>query len=287
MSVQVIDTIDELCAQVASVHLLGKVVGLVPTMGALHAGHVGLIDRAVEECDLVIVSLFVNPTQFNRQDDFDRYPRIIEDDLAVCTKCGADILFTPATEEMYTGQECTTVDVAHLTDHLCGSARPGHFRGVATVVVKLLNISRADRAYFGEKDAQQLTIIKRVVKDLNILTKIVPVPTVREADGLACSSRNQHLTVEDRKNATMLYQALVAAKDAIAIGEQNTEVVIRIACEYFKNQSRARVEYFEIVGLSDMQPVKVIQGPVCVATAVWIGQTRLIDNVLCFPDKQD
>jgi len=287
MSVQVIDTIDELQARVASTRFLEKVVGLVPTMGALHAGHVGLIDRAVDDCDLVIVSLFINPTQFNQQDDFDRYPRIIEDDLAVCEKCGVDILFVPATEEMYTGQECTTVDVTNLTDHLCGPERPGHFRGVATVVVKLLNISRADRAYFGEKDAQQLAVIKRAVEDLNIPTEIVPVPTVREDDGLACSSRNQHLTVEDRKTATMLYRARVAAKDAIAMGEQNTEVVTRIACEYFKNQPRTRVEYFEIVDPSDMQPLKVIQGPVCVATAVWIGQTRLIDNILCCPDKRD
>ena len=285
MSVQVIYTIEHLRSQVAFARRLNKTVGLVPTMGALHTGHISLINQAVKDCDLVIVSLFVNPTQFNEQDDFDRYPRTIENDLVVCEQHGADILFTPALEEMYTGREKTVVDVTHLADHLCGRERPGHFRGVATVVAKLLNIAGADRAFFGEKDAQQLAVIKRMVEDLNIPTRIVSVPTVREVDGLALSSRNQHLTAKDRKVAAVLHQTLTAAKDAIASGERSAEVVLRTAHKHFLNQPRVQVEYFEIVDPDNMQPVQTIQGPVRAAVAVYLGKTRLIDNMLCRPGK--
>ena len=287
MSVQLISTIEELRSRVAVARRSEKTVGLVPTMGALHAGHIRLIDQAVEDCDLVIVTLFVNPTQFGRQGDFKRYPRTIEHDLAVCEAHSADVLFAPSAEEMYPGRERTFVEVTHLTDHLCGPYRPGHFRGVMTVVAKLLNIALADRAYFGEKDAQQLAVIKRMVRDLNIPTEIVSVPTVREADGLALSSRNKHLNPEDRKTAVVLYQALTAAKEAIAGGEQSAEEVLRIAHGQFKNHPRARVEYFEIVDPAELQPVETIEGPVRAATAVWIGETRLIDNMLCVPGAPD
>ena len=287
MSVQLISTIEELRSRVAVARRSEKTVGLVPTMGALHAGHIRLIDQAVEDCDLVIVTLFVNPTQFNQPDDFERYPRTIEHDLAVSEEHGADFLFAPAVEQMYPGPERTFVEVGRLTDHLCGPYRPGHFRAVTTVVAKLLNIAQADRAYFGEKDAQQVAVIKRMAEDLNIPTHIIPVPTVREADGLALSSRNKHLNKENRKTAVALYQALTAAKEAIAGGEESAEEVLRIAHGQFKNHPRARVEYFEIVDPAELQPVETIQGPVRVATAVWVGETRLIDNMLCVPEAPD
>ena len=287
MSVQLISTIEELRSRVAVARRSEKTVGLVPTMGALHAGHIRLIDQAVEDCDLVIVTLFVNPTQFNQPDDFERYPRTIEHDLAVSEEHGADILFAPAVEQMYPGLERTFVEVGRLTDHLCGPYRPDHFRGVTTVVAKLLNIAQADRAYFGEKDAQQLAVIKRMAEDLNIPTHIIPVPTVREADGLALSSRNKHLNTEDRKTAVALYQALTAAKEAIAGGEESAAEVLRIAQGQFKNHPRVRVEYFEIVDPAELQPVETIQGPVRAATAVWVGETRLIDNMLCVPGAGD
>ncbi len=287
MSVQLISTIEELRLRVADARRAEKTVGLVPTMGALHAGHIRLIDQAVEDCDLVIVTLFVNPTQFNRPDDFKRYPRTIEHDMAVCEEHSADVLFAPPVEEMYPGREHTFVEVTQLTDHLCGPHRPGHFRGVATVVAKLLNIAQADRAYFGEKDAQQLAVIKRMVKDLNIPTDIVPVATLREADGLALSSRNQHLNAEDRKTAVALYQALTAAKEAVARGEQSAGEVLRAAREELRKYPGARVEYFEIVDPEDLQPVGTILGPVRAAAAVWVGGTRLIDNMLCVPGEPD
>ena len=287
MSVQLISLIEELRSAVAAARRAEKTVGLVPTMGALHAGHIRLIAQAVEDCGLVIVTLFVNPIQFNRQDDFERYPRTIEHDLAVCEEHAAQILFAPSVEEMYPGgDERTFVEVTSLTDHLCGPRRPGHFRGVSTVVAKLLNIAQADRAYFGEKDAQQLAVITRMAEDLNIPTRIVPVPTVREADGLALSSRNRHLKAEDRKTAAVLYQALATARKVIAEGEQSAQEVLRIARGKFREYPRARVEYFEIVDPADMQPVEKIQGPVRAATAVWIADTRLIDNMLCVPGER-
>ena len=287
MSVQLISTIEALRSRVAAARRLEQTVGLVPTMGALHAGHLRLIDQAVEDCDLVIVTLFVNPTQFNRTHDFDRYPRTIEHDLAACRERSADVLFAPSVEEMYPAGEHTFVEVTHLTDHLCGPYRPGHFRGVATVVAKLLNIALADRAYFGEKDAQQVAVMKRMVRDLDIPTEIVSVPTVREADGLALSSRNQHLTPADRKTAVALYRALTVAKAAVALGERSAEQVLRIAGKEFEKYPGARVEYFELVDLEDMQPVKTIDGPVRAATAVWVGDTRLIDNMLCTPGEKE
>ena len=285
MNVQIIDRIEQLRTCVTTSLRLGRTVGLVPTMGALHAGHISLIDRAVGDCELVIVSLFVNPTQFNKQNDFEGYPRTREEDLLVCEQQGVDVVFAPSVKEMYTGSEQTIVDVSYLTDHLCGLARPGHFRGVATVVAKLLNITRADFVYFGEKDAQQLAVVRRMVEDLNIPTQSVAVPTVREADGLALSSRNQHLTDEDRKVAVVIYNALVVAKDAIVSGEKNAAVVLRIAREKLQEQPLARVEYFEIVDAVDMQPVEVIRASVRAVTAVWVGGTRLIDNVLCCPNE--
>src|SRR5579872_1086757 len=203
----------------------GKTVGLVPTMGALHAGHRRLLEIARAENDVVVASIFVNPTQFNSPDDLQQYPRTLDRDLAVCGAAGVDLVFAPSPAEMYPQPQLAWVDVSALTQHLCGPGRPGHFRGVATVVMKLFQMVQPDRAYFGEKDAQQLAIIRRMVTDLNLPLTVVSVPTVREPDGLALSSRNQHLSASEREQAVVLSQALFAARDLVLRGEPSAAVI--------------------------------------------------------------
>jgi pantoate--beta-alanine ligase len=273
----------------------GKTIGFVPTMGALHLGHRRLLEIARREADVVLASIFVNPTQFNRQDDLDHYPRTIDADLALCAESGTDIVFAPSASEMYP-QICpnvgdfgetqlTHVEVPALAQTLCGPGRPGHFRGVATVVMKLLQIVQPDRAYFGEKDAQQLAIIKRMVSDLNVPVTIVPVPTVREPDGLAMSSRNQHLSPHQRGVATVLSRALFTARDLITAGE-NSSFVIGAAAEAIFSQlppGEISVEYFSIVDPETLAAVETISGPVLLAGALHVGATRLIDNVTVHP----
>lgn len=254
-------------------------------MGALHTGHGRLLERARRECDCVVVSIFVNPLQFDRPDDLRRYPRPLEGDLEFCTRMAADVVFAPAAEEMYPVDPMCTVDVGRLSDHLCGRYRPGHFRGVATVVLKLLEIVRPHSAYFGEKDAQQLAIIRRLVADLNVPVVIVGVPTVRESDGLAVSSRNEHLSREQRRVAVALYHALCEARDQIAAGIDNAEAVKKAASASVTLESPVRLEYLDIVDPDDMQPVERITSAVCVAGAIWVGTTRLIDNMICVPPK--
>jgi pantoate--beta-alanine ligase len=227
------------------------------------------------------VSLFVNPIQFDRSDDYDRYPRPLSHDVEFCSRLGVDLVFAPSTEEMYSRPQRAFVEVTEVTEHLCGQFRPGHFRGVATVVLKLLNVVQPDRAYFGEKDAQQLAVIRRLVSDLNVPVTIVEVPTLREADGLALSSRNQHLSPEERRIAPSLSRALERARDLISAGETHASAVKREALRVLNEHPGVRVEYLEIVGPEDMRPVEEITGPVRVAGAIWIGKTRLIDNVLC------
>lgn len=283
MSVKLISTIAELRQHLKGVKARGAIVGLVPTMGALHAGHIRLIDQAVEECSHVVVTLFVNPIQFNQPGDYQRYPRTMDHDLEVCEQHGVDVLFAPSLEEMYPGEQRAFVEVTHLGDHLCGEHRPGHFRGVATVVMKLLNIAQPDRAYFGEKDVQQLALIERMVKDLNLPLTIVPVPTVREHDGLALSSRNKHLDPDQRRVAVALYEALLIAGAAIARGLQSSGEVKKEAQRAIEQHPEVRLEYFEIVDPDQLQPVAEITGPVRVAGAIWVGSTRLIDNLLCTP----
>jgi pantoate--beta-alanine ligase len=256
-------------------------VALVPTMGALHAGHGRLIDCARQHGASVAVSIFVNPIQFNQDEDYRRYPRTAENDLAFCDARGVDLVFQPPVEEMYPQPQLTFVEVGRVTDYMEGRFRPGHFRGVATAVLKLLQIVQPERAYFGEKDAQQLAVVRRMVKDLNLPVEIVGVPTVREPDGLALSSRNQHLTAAEREIAPRLYQALRAAQHCIAAGEICAEVVKRAAIELLAAESRIRVEYLEVADEDGMQPVERITGPVLVAVAAWLGRTRLIDNVRC------
>jgi pantoate--beta-alanine ligase len=254
----------------------GKTVGLVPTMGALHAGHRRLLDIARAETDVVVATIFVNPTQFNRAEDLDRYPRTLDQDLDVCRAAGVDLVFAPSAAEMYPEEPRTWVDVPALSEHLCGPGRPGHFRGVATVVMKLFQIVQPDRAYFGEKDAQQLAIIRRMVKDLDVPVTVVPVATVREPDGLAMSSRNRHLTPEERQRATVLSQALFAARDLVLCGERSVETIQASVAPLF---DAVQVEYFSIVYPEALSPVERIEGPVLIAGAIWLGTTRLIDNV--------
>jgi len=258
-------------------------VGLVPTMGALHAGHARLLEQARRECRTVVTTIFVNPLQFDRDDDLKRYPRTLEGDLELCARGGVDFVFAPPPAEMYPSPPRCTVDVGILGEHLCGQHRPGHFRGVATVVLKLLEIAQPDTAYFGEKDAQQLAIIRRLVADFNLPVAIVGVPTVREADGLAISSRNVHLSPDERRLAPALYRALCEVRDQIAAGVVDPSVTKASALKRIPKDPGVRLEYLEIVNPEDMQPVERISGPVCVAGAMWVGATRLIDNVMYTP----
>lgn len=261
----------------------GRRIGFVPTMGALHAGHKRLIDVARGECDIVIVSVFVNALQFDRKDDLQKYPRTLEADVELCSASGVDAVFAPSAAEMYPSEPVCVIDVGRVADHLCGRFRPGHFRGVATVVMKLFQIAQPDRAYFGEKDAQQLAVIRHLVADFNVPIEIVGVPTVREADGLALSSRNQLLQPQERRIATVLYEALKAAQALVAQGERDAARVIAAARDAIDRQPGVKLEYLEIVEPRDMQPVERIDGPVVAAGAIWVGGTRLIDNLICVP----
>jgi pantoate--beta-alanine ligase len=282
MSAQIISSIPELRAALRAVRLSGKTIGLVPTMGALHAGHGRLIELAAKESDCVVVSVFVNPIQFNEAKDYSLYPRTLETDVEFSASRGAQIIFAPEVEEMYPRPMKTFVEVAGVSEKLCGEFRPGHFRGVATVVLKLLEIVQPDRAYFGEKDAQQLAVIRRMVQDLNVPVDIVGVPTVREPDGLAMSSRNQRLSVDERRLAPVFYRALQSVADQIRGGTREPAVA-KAAAFSLLGRPEIRVEYLEIVDPPGMQPVERIDGPVLVAAAIWLGATRLIDNISCTP----
>jgi pantoate--beta-alanine ligase len=281
MNGEPVESIPALRGQLARIRAEKKTVGLVPTMGALHAGHGSLIERARIECDWIVVSIFVNPLQFGPGEDFQSYPRDMSADLEFCEQLGVDTVFAPLREVMYPDEERTFVEVEGLGDYLCGSRRPGHFRGVATVVLKLFNIVRPDRAYFGEKDAQQLKIIERMVRDLNLPVTIVSVPTVREEDGLAVSSRNRYMTPEQREAAPVLFRALTAARARIDAGERDSAATKRAALDLLEKEPRATVEYVEVVDPDEMRPVERVEGTVRVAAAIRIGSTRLIDNMLC------
>ena len=264
---------------VRSVLEAGSNIGLVPTMGALHTGHEKLIETARRETGIVVVSIFVNPIQFGPNEDFARYPRPIDQDLEICRRLGVDVVFEPSVEDMYPLPQLTFVEVNRVTDQLCGRFRPGHFRGVATVVLKLLNIVRPHAAYFGEKDMQQLTVIRRMVADLNLPVRIIGVPTVREPDGLALSSRNKYLNPEERKAAPLLYRALQEAAERLREGERDSAKVRDAAMAVLGSSPLIRPEYVEIVDPDELQPVTSVEGPVRIAAAIWIGTTRLIDNL--------
>jgi pantoate--beta-alanine ligase len=281
MGAELVESIGRLRQRLTAARRSNATIGLVPTMGALHAGHVRLIEEARHECQAVAVSIFVNPLQFDREDDLRRYPRRLDEDLQLCDRFGVDVVFAPSVDEMYPVPPECTIEVGRLADHLCGKYRPGHFRSVATVVMKLFGIVQPDRAYFGEKDAQQLAIIRRLVADLNVPVQIVGVPTVREPDGLALSSRNTQLGPAERQSAIALFRALQTADWQIAAGDTDPEHVKRMAAEEIpRDNPSLRLEYLEIVDPQSLQPVRLIAGPVRVAGALWVGSTRLIDNVL-------
>lgn len=274
----VVETIKEVREQVKEWKKQGLKVGLVPTMGYLHEGHESLVRRASEENDKVVVSIFVNPTQFGKNEDLGSYPRDLERDKSLCEGAGASVIFHPSVEEMYGDDATTFVNMSGLTEGLCGASRPVHFSGVCTVVSKLFNIIPADRAYFGEKDAQQLAVIKRMVRDLNFDIEVVGCPIIREVDGLAKSSRNTYLSDEERKAATILNKALTEAKLAINNGERDSLKVIDGIKRILETETVAKIDYVEVVDLFSMERVNSIERSVLVAIAVFIGKTRLIDN---------
>lgn len=258
----------------------GKSIGFVPTMGYLHDGHLELMRQARRQCDVVIISIFVNPLQFGPAEDFSRYPRDLERDLKLAATVPVDAVFYPDASEMYPHGYSTHVDVTGLTGCLCGRSRPGHFRGVATVVTKLFNIVQPDRAYFGQKDAQQVLVIRRLVEDLNLPLEIVTVPTVREADGLAMSSRNVYLNPKERAAAPVIYQSLLAAREAVQQGEKNVARLEELVQRQISSAPGAQIDYCEIRALPNLERIQQIGGPALLAVAVRFGQTRLIDNIV-------
>lgn len=280
MTLHTLSTVQDVRRQVADARRQGRSVGLVPTMGALHAGHASLIRAARQDTGLVVVSIFVNPTQFGPAEDFNRYPRSLERDLALCRQEQADLVFTPEPSLMYPPGFRTFVEVHQLQDVLCGASRPGHFRGVATVVLKLFNIVRPDVAYFGQKDAQQCRIIQQMVADLDVPIHIHVAPTVREPDGLALSSRNQYLDADQRRQANVLYQALQEARARVKGGVRDTATLRQAMVARIHSAPAAVLDYAEVVDPQTLQPVDRLHGEVLVALAVKFGSTRLIDNLL-------
>ena len=257
----------------------GKTIGFVPTMGALHAGHVSLIEAARQKCDYVVVSIFVNPTQFGPNEDFDKYPRPIEEDLKKCEEAGADLVFNPTPREMYPEKNITWVNVEKLTDNLCGRSREGHFRGVTTVCAKLFNIVTPDFAFFGQKDAQQAIVIKRMVADLNMPLEIVVCPIVREENGLAMSSRNKYLSPQEREDAAYIYKSLLKCGEMIDEGCRKTETIIAQMRNILEQKVSIKIEYVSIVDEKTLENIEIIQDKALAAIAVRIGSTRLIDNI--------
>lgn len=276
---KVFNEIEACYGAVRDVQRRGGRVGLIPTMGALHEGHVSLIEAARRRCGSAAVTIFVNPTQFGPDEDFEKYPSDIEADLAVCEASGADIVFTPSVETLYPRGFETTIHVSGLTEGLCGAHRPGHFDGVTTIVAKLLNILPTDAAFFGEKDYQQLLVIRRMVRDLNLPVEIAACPIVREKDGLACSSRNRYLSSSQRTQAAVLSRALFSARDRIAAGHKRVkELVTRIRAEILE-AGPAKIDYVEIVDAETLDSLTEVDRPARIVLAARIGPCRLIDNV--------
>ena len=278
--IKIVNTVEQVREEVRSWRKEGLSVGLVPTMGFLHEGHKSLIDKAVEENDKVVVSVFVNPTQFGPNEDFESYPRDMEKDAALCEGAGAALIFHPEPSDMYLDGYSTFVDMDTLTKGLCGKTRPTHFRGVCTVVSKLFNIVCPDKAYFGQKDAQQLAVIKHMVRDLNFGLEIVGCPIIREDDGLAKSSRNTYLNSDERKAATVLNKALAAGKEAVLAGEKDASKVKGIITDIIEKEPLAKIDYVEIVDWNNLEETDSTEGVILTAIAVYIGKTRLIDNFI-------
>ncbi len=272
--------ISEVRDAIGMVRRRGERIGFVPTMGALHDGHMSLVRAARRECPFVAVSIFVNPTQFGPGEDFNRYPRPLEADLARCRQEGVGLVFNPEPEEMYPLEPLTTVQVAKLTEKLCGEFRPGHFTGVATVVTKLFNIVQPDVAFFGQKDAQQALVIRRMIRDLNQPVELRVCPTVREVSGLAMSSRNQYLSDQERRQAVCLYESLRLGQRLIRQGVVDTATITARMRELIESAGPCGIQYISIVDPGTVQEVGRVEGPVLIALAVKIGSTRLIDNIL-------
>ncbi len=271
-------TVAEVRAQIRQWKKEGCSIGLVPTMGYLHEGHASLAKQSVISCDKTVASVFVNPIQFGPSEDLLSYPRDFQHDCALLEEIGVDLIFHPSPEEMYAPDFCTYVEMEHLTTQLCGKSRPGHFRGVCTVVSKLFHIIQPDKAFFGEKDAQQLAVIRRMVRDLSFDIEIVGCPIVREADGLAKSSRNTYLNAEERQAALILSQSILLGKKLVEQGERNGQALINALKAHIETEPLARVDYVDVVDGITMRPIEHLQGKILVAIAVFIGKTRLIDN---------
>lgn len=277
---KIVETIQEVREQVKEWRKQGLSVGLVPTMGYLHEGHKSLIDCAVSENDKVVVSVFVNPMQFGPKEDLASYPRDLDRDAALCENAGADLIFHPEPDEMYHEDFSSFVDMNTLTGGLCGKTRPTHFRGVCTVVSKLFHIVTPDKAYFGQKDAQQLAVIRHMVSDLNFGLEIVGCPIVREEDGLAKSSRNTYLNEDERKAALILSKSLGKGKALLEAGETDAAKLKAVIENTLATEPLASVDYVEVVDWDSLKPIEIVNGSVLVAIAVYIGKTRLIDNII-------
>lgn len=278
--IKIVHTIEEVRTQVKEWRKNGESVGLVPTMGYLHEGHQSLIKKSVEQNDKTVVSVFVNPMQFAPTEDLESYPRDLNADAELCTETGADLIFNPEPEEMYKNGFCSFVDMIGPTAELCGKSRPIHFRGVCTVVSKLFNIVQPDRAYFGQKDAQQLAVIKRMVLDLNVPIEIVGCPIIREDDGLAKSSRNTYLNDEERKAALILSKTIFMGKKLVEDGLTDAKELVRLMKENIESEPLAKIDYVEVVDFNDISIKDEISDNTLVAMAVYIGKTRLIDNFI-------
>ena len=283
---EVAETIKSVRRLVKAARSKGNKIGLVPTMGALHIGHICLIEKAVKGSDFVVVSIFVNPTQFGPGEDFEKYPRSFENDLEICRKAGVDIVFAPSPQEMYKKENLTWVNVEKLTEPLCGRSRPRHFRGVTTVCAKLFNMGEPDVAYFGQKDAQQAIVIKRMVADLNMPLEIVVCPTVREPDGLAVSSRNKYLSEQQRKDATYIYKSLKKCESLVEAGTTDSKTIIGEMKQILNQVSSIEIEYISIVDAESLQELERIAGKALAAVAVKIGSARLIDNIIVDAGRQ-
>ena len=280
LTLRVLQTIDEMHAACLEARRSGRRLGLVPTMGALHAGHLSLVRAARAQSDVVAVSIFVNPLQFGPKEDFTRYPRDFEKDRALLNQERVDLVFAPHAEEMYGRQSSTYVTVEGLSERLCGRSRPGHFRGVTTVVAKLFHIVEPDVAFFGQKDAAQAAIIRKMAHDLNFEIQIVVAPIVREPDGLAMSSRNAYLTPEQRKQAVVLYRALMRVQTLADRGERSAAELISAGEEVIREEPGVKLEYLEVVDPDTLEPVADVSRGALVAVAALVGTTRLIDNIL-------
>ncbi|WDV46449.1 pantoate--beta-alanine ligase [Clostridiaceae bacterium M8S5] len=276
---KVFSDIVSLREELSSLKNMNYKIGLVPTMGYLHEGHISLIRTSKGENDITVLSIYVNPTQFALDEDLDNYPTDLENDKKVAKEAGADIIFIPCNEIMYSNNHLTYVTVDNLTNNLCGKSRPTHFNGVTTIVTKLFNIVQPDKAYFGQKDAQQAIIIKKMVNDLNIPIKIIECPIVREKDGLAMSSRNAYLNKNERNKATILYKSLQYAKSLIIKGERNAHKITSNIANMITKESGVNIDYINVVDVNTLEDISILKGNILIAIAVKLGDTRLIDNI--------